>query len=254
MTASPSSRTHLQSLLFQIPTIIVVAGILATLFTAWTDPGLPSNPLLASYKTPLPPPEMVAGNSDEQLRQPHIGIVAGHYGNDSGAVCPDGTKEVDINLAIAARVQKQLAEKGIKSEILREFDPALSGYQATLLLSIHADSCEYINNDATGFKVSAALSNPKPDQSARLVSCLRARYGSATGLPLHNSVTRDMQEYHAFNEIDPNTVAAIIEVGFLNLDHTILTQKQDLVAEGITAGILCYMNNEDISLINTPTP
>lgn len=252
--SSPRNHTYI-NILFQLPVIIVVAGLLATLFTSWTEPGLPNSPLAISNQTPLPQSLSFTPNAPQDEIRSQVGIVAGHYGNDSGAVCSDtGLKEVDVNLTIASLVQKQLAEKGIKSEILREFDPALAGYHSSLLLSIHADSCDFINNDATGFKVSAALSNPKPEQSARLVQCLRSHYANTTGLKLHNSVTRDMQEYHAFNEINPNTVAAIIEVGFLNLDREILTKKQDLVARGITNGILCYLNNEDISPLVSPTP
>jgi N-acetylmuramoyl-L-alanine amidase len=55
-----------------------------------------------------------------------------------------------------------------------------------------------------------------------------------------------MREYHAFYEIDPTTVAAIIETGFLNLDREILTRRTELVAGGIVEGILCFANNENI--------
>ena len=68
----------------------------------------------------------------------------------------------------------------------------------------------------------------------------------------YNSITPDMTEYHAFNEIDANTTAAIIETGFLNLDRKILTEHTDLVAQGVSAGILCYVRNENVAL--TPTP
>lgn len=239
-------------LVYHVPLILVIAGLLATLFTAWTDPQIAVGPMVINPQqiafTALPTEQADATPN----LTPLVGIVAGHYGFDSGAVCPDGLREVDVNLNIASRVQKMLAQKGIKSEILQEFDPKLSGYQATVLLSIHADSCAYINDEASGYKVAAALSNPQPDKSARLVSCLRTHYANTTGLRLHNSVTNDMSSYHAFNEIHPETVAAIIEVGFLNLDRVILTQKPELIAEGIANGLLCYLNNEDID--STPMP
>jgi N-acetylmuramoyl-L-alanine amidase len=59
-----------------------------------------------------------------------------------------------------------------------------------------------------------------------------------------------MREYHAFSEIDPTTIAAIIETGFLNLDQEILTKRTDLVADGIVQGILCFVRNENVN----PTP
>ena len=80
------------------------------------------------------------------------------------------------------------------------------------------------------------------------------RYHTATGLSFHtNSITPDMTSYHAFSEIDPNTVAAIIEAGFLNLDQEILTQHTDQVADGVVSGILCFVNNENIEPTSAPT-
>ena len=86
------------------------------------------------------------------------------------------------------------------------------------------------------------------DQSTRLAACLRNRYAQATGLELHStSITPDMTSYHAFDEINPNTPAVIIETGFLNLDRQFLTEHPDLAAKGIQDGILCFLNNESIS-------
>jgi N-acetylmuramoyl-L-alanine amidase len=61
-----------------------------------------------------------------------------------------------------------------------------------------------------------------------------------------------MREYHAFREIDPSTVAAIIETGFLNLDREILTKQTDRVAAGVVDGILCFANNENIEPTSIP--
>jgi len=54
-----------------------------------------------------------------------------------------------------------------------------------------------------------------------------------------------MTSYHA-------TTAAIIEVGFLNLDQDILTRKPEKLADGIVAGLRCYLNNEGVQA--TPVP
>jgi N-acetylmuramoyl-L-alanine amidase len=137
--------------------------------------------------------------------------------------------------------------------VLKEFDAKLSDYRAVALVSIHADSCDYVNDEATGFKVAPSLANPRPEKAARLTACLRDRYGRATQLNLHpNSVTPDMTSYHAFDEINAETTAVIIEIGFLNLDRQILTEQPDLIAKGISDGILCYARNEDISTNQQP--
>jgi len=244
-----SSRRPQKGTLYILMVVLVVAFVLATLFTAWTDPGLLPGNLGRNLTLGAAPPstgQPANAATPTKRAHPFIGIVAGHSGNDSGAVCPDGLTEVSINEAVAAYLKKILVDKGYDVVILQEFDSRLNDFQASALVSIHADSCEYINDIATGFKVSAPLANPHPDQAARLTACLRNRYAQDTGLQLHNSITNDMTSYHAFSEINPDTPAAIIEVGFLNLDRTILTQKQDLIAKGISDGITCFLNNENI--------
>jgi N-acetylmuramoyl-L-alanine amidase len=232
-----------------------IAILLATLFTALPSRGLVSGDFyerLSLVLTPRP----AEGAPLESQPQVRIGIVAGHSGNDSGAVCVDGNgavtlTEADVNLEIAALVQQQLIQKGFQVDLLREFDTRLNGYRALAIVSIHNDSCEYINDQATGFKVAAALNTNDINRANRLTACLVDRYQSNTGLAYHmGSITGDMREYHAFREIDPSTVAAIIETGFLNLDREILTRQTDRVAAGVVEGILCFANNENVE----PTP
>ncbi len=240
----------------QVRWVLVVGVIVATLFTAWTEPGLLPSSLaerfitaLGPQATPLPSYPTATPRS-----MPHIGLVAGHSGNDPGAVCPDvlgGIREVDINLDVANRVRDNLIIEGLEVDLLSEFDPLLNGYQALALVSIHSDSCDYINDQATGFKVAPAMYTTYPETTARLTNCLRERYSEATGMNFHSgSVTKDMTQYHAFDEINPNTPAAIIEIGFMNLDYEKLTQHQDSIARGISDGILCYVRNESV---NQPT-
>jgi len=249
-TQAISSEKTNKGTFYYIQVALFVAILLATIFTAWTDPSL----LPGNFGERLPEAliiqTVVAPNLDiapTPRSNPLVVLVAGHSGNDSGAVCPDGLTERSINETVAAFARQSLVEKGLDVEVLEEFDLKLVEYRATALVSIHADSCDYINDQATGFKVSSALANPHPERAARLTACLRNRYGKATGLSLHNSITTDMTSYHAFSEIDPETTAAIIEVGFMNLDRQLLTQKPEIVASGIVDGILCYINNEDLS-------
>jgi len=162
--------------------------------------------------------------------------------------------EADVNYKIASLVVQKLTKLGFQVDLLNEFDTRLNGYRAVAIVSIHNDSCQYINDQATGFKVAAALNTRDANRASRLLACLQYRYQSATGMPFHaGSITPDMTSYHAFSEIDPNTVAAIIETGFLNLDQEILTQHTDQVADGVVNGILCFVNNENIEPTPTPT-
>lgn len=251
---SPRPRRRARSLR-AIQSVLGVAILLATLFTALPSRGLVGGNLYDRLSIVLTPrsEESVSLISQPQLR---IGIVAGHSGNDSGAVCLDGNgnvtlTEADVNLKIAAIVQEQLTQKGYQVDLLREYDSRLNGYRALAIVSIHNDSCEYVNDQATGFKVAAALNTNDLNRANRLTACLVDRYQHTTQMNFHaGSITADMREYHSFREIDPSTVAAIIETGFLNLDREILTKETDRIAQGVVEGVLCFANNENI----VPTP
>lgn len=174
-----------------------------------------------------------------------VGIVSGHRGHDSGTVCDNGLTEAALNFTHATRVAEVLRAEGYIVDVLDEFDPRLRGYRARVLLSIHADSCARINDLATGFKVARAVHSRAPDEEDRLVACLTARYKARTGLRFHaNTVTRDMTQYHAFDEIAPETPAAIIETGFMYLDRPLLEGRPEVVTQGITEGLLCFLRGE----------
>lgn len=242
-----------------IQTMVSAAFIVATLFTIWTPGSLVSKSLEERMSEAL---QAQSGSSESLVQTEEIpddfptnriALVVGHLGNDSGAVCQDGLREVDVNNTIATYVQKRLLEMGYQVDLLEEFDSRLEDYRGMILLSIHTDSCDYVNDLATGFKIAAALSEEKFENSTRLVNCISDRYATITGLTYHyQSITNDMTYYHAFDEINPLTTAAIIETGFLNLDRQILTEKPDQIAEGIVAGIQCYLKNESVK--PTPTP
>jgi len=169
-----------------------------------------------------------------------IGIVAGHWGYDPGAVCPDGLTEAEINFAVAQRVVDLLARMGYTVDLLEEFDDRLEGYRADALVSVHADSCDVPG--ASGFKVARVVYSAVPDAEDRLVECLQQEYAAATGLSYHaNSITFDMREYHAFYEIAPETPGAIIEIGFMGDDRYLLLFQQQRIAAGIVEGLVCFL-------------
>ena len=233
-----------------------VAVLLATLFVAFSPRMVSGN--LYSLITGLLDPSQ---NGGEAVTTPQstarIGIVSGHWGNsgDPGAVCPDGTNEKDVNMSIATLVRQKLEARGYIVDLLQEFDPRLDGYHAAVLISIHADTCDEIDDQATGFNLAASTYSRDQNLANRLTGCLEDRYASNTGLNLHSgSVTIDMTDYHAFSAIDPATTAAIIETGFLNLDKNMLVKHPDTVSDGIVSGIICFVNNESVKPTPTPVP
>ncbi|HTX79864.1 MAG TPA: N-acetylmuramoyl-L-alanine amidase [Longilinea sp.] len=248
-----------------LQTVFSVALVMATLFTMWNPANLFSNQMLeqaflAWQSNATPVASSGDQNAGVSTNIKRIGIISGHYSKDppydTGAVCTDGSgiKEVDVNYKVAYLVYQNLKADGYQVDLLQEFDPLITNYKGLLLLSIHSDTCEYIDNTFTGFKVAPSSVEQDAADSQRLANCLIARYATDTNLPYNaNTISNDMRFYHAFNEIAPTTPAAIIETGFLNLDRDILVNHPDVVAKGITDGILCFINNETI-LQTTPTP
>ncbi len=174
-----------------------------------------------------------------------VALISGHAGSDSGATCEDedGTvrsKEADIVAEISKRVAKRLVQAGADVTILQEYDTRLEDLQADVLLSIHADSCI----DVSGYKAARALNSVIPETDDRLVNCIDQFYPAATGLTIHSeSITHNMTEYHAWHKINPNTPAAILEVGFLGGDQELLNNQPALVAKGISDSLLCFLTH-----------
>ncbi len=208
--------------------------LVATVLPTYAPPMLPS-------ASPLPSIVPPTGS-------PRIGIVAGHWGNDSGAVCPDGLTEAEITLDVAQRVVHTLEALGYQTDLFQEFDPRLEGYLASALVSIHADSCEafpHATPPASGFKVASVEDSMVPEAEERLVNCIAQCYAARTHLYFHaNSITFDMTRYHTFYEVDGQTPGAIIEIGFMHQDREILTRRPDLVAQGIVDGIVCFIEGD----------
>lgn len=172
-------------------------------------------------------------------RNPRVGIVAGHWQHDSGAVCADGLEEVELNLQIARAVARIMRKQNYHVEVLPEFSAELNDYRADVLLAIHCDSCiEHLS----GFKIARMTHSAVPEKEDRLVNTLYKKYGEATGLrPHHDTITEDMRQYHALRQIADETPGAIIECGFMGGDRYLLTKEQDRVVVGIANGLLAFL-------------
>jgi len=250
-----SPKQALFNIFGSIQTVVVYAFLLASLFTLFTPNNLFSGQTInRMFQAWQANPTLVAQPilAPVESNTGRIGIVSGHWNNDAGSVCPNGLKEADVNLTIASLVQQKLTKEGFQVDLLEEFDSRLTQYQAIALVSIHNDTCEYLNDAATGFKIAAALESAYPEKTDRLTACMIDRYAATTGLLFRIGNTNDMTYYHAFTEVNTETPAVIIEAGYLNLDQQILTTRPDLIADGIVNGLLCYIRNE--SVLPTVTP
>jgi N-acetylmuramoyl-L-alanine amidase len=240
--------------------VVIAAGLMATIFTWWT----PSQFLADNVKQEL----SIAQETGQSAVVPtvvptpnwlkRIGIVSGHRGPqvppDPGAVCPDGLTEASITFAVSQLVVRNLRGHGYSVDLLDEFDPRLENYQAAALVSIHANTCQVWPGEVvSGFLIArAAARNAVQGTDDLLVNCVAQYYSQTTGLGRREGVTSDMTDYHTFREIHPLTPAVILELGFLLADRPILTGKQEEMAQGITDGILCFLQPNQQPA--TPTP
>jgi N-acetylmuramoyl-L-alanine amidase len=112
---------------------------------------------------PRPQPRRAAGAEPEVARYLTVAIDAGHGGEDPGAIGRRGTREKDVTLAIARRLQRLLAEEpNVRVLMTRDGDyfvplaarvAKARRVQADLFVSIHADA--WIRPDVRGSSVFA---------------------------------------------------------------------------------------------------
>jgi N-acetylmuramoyl-L-alanine amidase len=196
----------------------------------------------------------------------HVALQAGHWQEQelpdelanlrqNGAV-GGGKHEWEVTLRIAQLAKPLLEAEGVKVDILPATIPPK--YRADVFVSIHADENPDIAA-ASGYKVAA----PSDDQTGRaptLAELLEVSYGDATGLPLDPNVTDNMREYYAFDwqkyehSLDPQTVSAIVETGFLTSAHdrAVIVRNPEKAAKGIADGIIAYLKSE--GLLEMPSP
>ena len=107
-----------------------------------------------------------------------IAIDAGHGGRDPGAIGPSGTREKDVVLAIARRLQQLIdREPGFKAVMIRSGDQFISLHervnrarraQADLMISIHADA--FHDRRARGSSVYTLSPRGATSEQARLLA------------------------------------------------------------------------------------
>nr|WP_207144871.1 N-acetylmuramoyl-L-alanine amidase [Allochromatium vinosum] len=121
---------------------------------------LPKSPQAAGFQTvsnqtPAPPVWSSRG------RTAIVAIDAGHGGEDPGAIGPNGTREKDVTLAIARKLERMIErEPGMRAVMIRDGDYYVGlrertliarEHKADLFVSIHADA--YDNPEAQGSSV-----------------------------------------------------------------------------------------------------
>lgn len=238
-----SAKTRPNSTVHIVQTIVLWAFVLATLFTFWNPHSLFSSQASISF---LPTPANASGSTASN-RSIRIGIQIGHYKHNEGYMCPDGIREVDIDYVIANKVSLLLSASQINVDVLNEYDLNLINYKADALVSIHTRSCTDASAAASGFTIGTSISTKEVDKTNNLAACLAEQYSQNTGLAFNYQVIPDNQvNSHTFLDINSQTPVVQIETGSLVADRAILLEGSDRAANGITAGILCYLRGQGL--------
>ncbi len=235
-------KSHSNSVLYMVETVISVAVVMATLFTLWNPHGL-----FLPQSSFLPTPVSVGQNTNGQLVPVQVGLQIGHFKHNEGNACPDGIKEVDVDYVIANKVSLLLAASGISIEVLDEYDIKLINYKADALISIHTGSCTDPSAAVSGFKIGTGANIADPTRTNMLAACLGEQYQQNTDLTFNYFVIPDdFPVSHTFLDVNPQTPIVLIETGSLAVDRNILIDQSDRAANGITAGVLCFLKSEGL--------
>ena len=188
---------------------------------------------------------------------PVIVLDAGHGGSDPGKVGVGGTKEKDINLMIALRVQKLLEAQDIQVIMTREEDTQLSTSGSNwkladmkkrisiitetkpdAVISIHQNS--YTSPSVYGAQ---CFYYTYSEEGKSLADFLQKQIISSTNQTKLRQI-KNNHEYYLLKHSTPPTV--IVECGFLSNsqeEQLLLTPEyQEKMAWAIHLGILQFLN------------
>jgi len=225
-----------------VETVISIAILMATLLTLWNPRDLFKTPnlaaLLRNEAVISEEPKTEAGDTSG-----HIALLVGHWQDNRGEVCADGLLEEDVNLNVVNRAGQSLIDMGYEVDIFPEYDLGLLNYRGAVLVAVYSGSCASSPPAPSGFSVATSLTAQNPDLVNQLAECLAESYHQYTDLPfMYEVINPDHFAYHVFRDINPDTPAVFIEMGSLSTDRSIIVGQADRTANGISSGIICFLN------------
>lgn len=181
-----------------------------------------------------------------RARQGQLTVVIdpGHGGRDPGAVGIGGLREKDINTTVSRRIQASLQAKGINVVMTRSDDRELD-LQPRVNIAERADADIFVSIHSN------AISMSRPD-----VNGLETYYYS-TGFRLAQTIQnnilqrtdlrdRGVRRARFYVLVNTSMPAVLVETGFVTGREDAARfrnpQAVNTIADGITAGILQYLN------------
>ncbi|MEL7067050.1 MAG: DUF3747 domain-containing protein [Cyanobacteria bacterium J06581_3] len=207
---------------------------------------LPAQIVESSAPVASVPPSSSGSPSIPRARQGQLTVVIdpGHGGRDPGAVGIGGLREKDINTTVSRRVQASLNAQGINAVLTRSDDRELD-------LQPRVNIAERANADIFVSIHSNAISLSRPD-----VNGLETYYyssGFRLAQTIHNNILqrtdlrdRGVRRARFYVLVNTSMPAVLVETGFVTGREDAARfrnpQEVNTIADGITAGILQYLN------------
>jgi len=194
----------------------------------------------------VPPASRNPSNNIPRARHGQLTVVIdpGHGGRDPGAVGIGGLREKDINITVSRRIQASLQSAGINAVMTRGDDRELD-LQPRVNIAERADADIFVSIHSN------AISMSRPD-----VNGLETYYyssGFRLAQTIHNNVLqrtdlrdRGVRRARFYVLVNTSMPAVLVETGFVTGREDAARfrnpREVDTIADGITAGILQYLN------------
>ena len=178
------------------------------------------------------------------FRTVDIVIDPGHGDHDPGAVADD-IYEKDITLDIALKTEKLLKDAGYKVRLTRDDDSFLelgeraefaNKRNAKVFVSIHCNSSEDGNGQGIETYYGESRTEADVTLAEKIQKCLITQTGARD---------REVKEATYTVLVRTKMPASLVEVGFMTNDaeraQLVDEHYQELVAQGISEGIIAYL-------------
>ncbi len=201
-----------------------------------------------------------------------VAIDAGHGGDDPGALGKRGTREKDVALSIAKRLEKLLsAQKGIKPVLIRTGDYYISlrgrirkarEAKADLFISIHADA--FKNGNAKGASVYVLSKKGASSEAARWLAASENNSDLIGGVSLDDkddllaSVLLDLSQnatQAASMDVGSRVLQELVNTGEVHKDQVehagfVVLKSPDVPSLLVETGFIS--NRQEESLLRSP--
>lgn len=193
-----------------------------------------------------------------------IVVDAGHGGQDTGALAADGTREKDLNLAVAGKLRDTLTLRGATVAMTRTADVFLTAMerpafankrQAQAFVSLHVDSSAKPNSH-TGITV---WYHGQDALGQRLASDVLAYLSHISGLPavgIKSDLLRFRTGYGVLR--GSQAPAVMVECGYMTNMRDVAALRtaptQQRIAEGIADGIRDFLSDNPSPVRNREAP